>query len=54
MRRDGHRGLLYPSVRRAGGRCFVAFDPGIVQNVRPGASWTLIWRGTPDFAVEAA
>lgn len=54
LRRDGHRGLLYPSVRRAGGRCFVAFDPGIVQNVRPGASWTLIWRGTPDFAVEAA
>lgn len=54
LRREGHRGLLYPSVRRAGGRCFVAFDPGIVQNVRPGASWTLIWRGTPDFAVEAA
>ncbi|HRW61699.1 MAG TPA: RES family NAD+ phosphorylase [Defluviicoccus sp.] len=54
LRRDGHRGLLYPSVRRPGGRCFVAFDPGIVQSVRPGASWTLIWRGTPDFAVEAA
>lgn len=54
LRREGHRGLLYPSVRRAGGRCFVAFDPGIVQNVRPGARWTLIWRGTPDFTVEAA
>ena len=54
LRREGDRGLLYPSVRHPGGRCFVAFDPGIVQNVRPGASWTLIWRGTPDFAVEAA
>jgi len=52
LRRQGHRGLVYPSVRRRGGRCFVAFDPGIVQNVRPGASWRLTWRGTPDFTVE--
>jgi hypothetical protein len=51
LRREGHRGLLYPSVRRAGGRCFVAFDPGIVQNVRPGASWALAWSGTPDFSI---
>lgn len=51
LRREGHRGLLYPSVRHAGGRCFVAFDPGIVQNVRPGASWRLTWHGTPDFAI---
>lgn len=53
LRREGHRGLLYPSARRRGGRCFVAFDPGIVQNVRPGASWKLTWNGTPDYAVEA-
>ncbi|MBK1622105.1 RES family NAD+ phosphorylase [Afifella marina] len=52
LRRDGHRGLLYPSVRRPGGRCFVAFDPGIIQNVRPGASWRLVWRGSPEFSVE--
>lgn len=52
LRAEGHRGLVYPSVRRRGGRCFVAFDPGIVQNVRPGASWRLIWRGTPDYALE--
>lgn len=51
MRRAGHRGLVYPSVRRAGGRCFVAFDPGIIQNVRPGASWTLTWTGTPEFTI---
>lgn len=52
IRREGHRGLLYPSVRRAGGRCFVALDPGMIQNVRPGASWRLVWSGTPEFAVE--
>jgi RES domain-containing protein len=52
LRREGHRGLIYPSVRHDGGRCFVAFDPGIVQNVRPGASWKLAWSGTPEFSVE--
>lgn len=51
LRREGHRGLLYPSVRHAGGRCFVAFDPGIIQNVRPGAGWKLIWSGTPDYSI---
>lgn len=54
LRRRGHRGLLYPSVRHEGGRCFVAFDPGLVQNVRPGAVWRLIWRGGPDYAIEGA
>jgi hypothetical protein len=51
LRREGHRGLIYPSVRHQGGRCFVAFDPGIVQNVRPGASWRLVWNGTSQFTV---
>lgn len=51
LRRQGQRGLLYPSVRHDRGRCFVAFDPGIIQNVRPGASWKLTWDGTPEFSV---
>lgn len=51
LRREGHKGLLYPSVRHPAGRCFVAFDPGIIQNVRPGASWTLIWNGSADFNI---
>ncbi len=51
LRREGYQGLLYPSVRRPGGRCFVAFDPGIIQNVRPGATWKLIWAGSPDYTV---
>ena len=53
LRREGHRGLLYPSVRHTGGRCFVAFDPGIIQNVRPGAAWKLTWRGAPDYSIES-
>ncbi|MGX0878473.1 hypothetical protein ACSSV4_003172 [Roseovarius sp. MBR-154] len=52
LRSEGHRGLIYPSVRHPGGRCFVAFDPGIIQNVRPGASWKLVWKGAPEFTVE--
>lgn len=52
LRRDGHRGLIYPSVRHKGGRCFAAFDPGIIQNVRPGASWKLVWTGAPEFSIE--
>ncbi|TDH35979.1 RES domain-containing protein [Pseudohoeflea suaedae] len=53
LRGEGHRGLIYPSVRHRGGRCFVAFDPGIVQNVRPGASWVFTWDGTPDYSLKA-
>ncbi len=52
LRREGYRGLLYPSVRHEGGRCFVAFDPGIIQNVRPGASWKLLWNGSPTYTIE--
>ena len=36
-----------------GGRCFVVFDPGIIQTVRPGASWTLIWAGAPAYTLRA-
>ena len=52
LRREGYRGLAYPSARCKGGRCFVAFDPGIIQNVRPGATWKLAWNGSPEFTVE--
>ena len=52
LRREGHRGLIYPSVRHPGGRCLVAFEPSAIQNVRPGASWDLIWSGTPDYMIK--
>ena len=53
LRQDGWSGLIYPSVRRAGGTCFVAFEPQIIQNVRPGAKWQLTWAGSRDFEVTA-
>jgi simple sugar transport system permease protein len=51
LRADGARGLIYPSARRPGGTCLVAFEPHCVQNVRPGARWKLMWSGTPDYTV---
>ncbi|MEQ8296899.1 MAG: RES family NAD+ phosphorylase [Nitratireductor sp.] len=51
LRADGARGLIYPSARRPGGTCLVAFEPHCVQNVRPGARWKLVWSGTPDYTV---
>ena len=53
LRRNGSRGLIYPSVRAPGGNCLACFEPGAVQNVRPGASWNLIWEGTPDYSIGA-
>lgn len=55
LRRDGSRGLIYPSVRAPvpGGNCLACFEPNAVQNVRPGASWDLVWDGTPDYSVLA-
>jgi len=40
-------GIVYPSVRRAGGTCLVAFRPDLVQNLRQGGIWRLEWQGTP-------
>jgi len=51
LQREGQRGLIYPSVRHGGGRCLVAFDPGVIQNVRPGATFRLVWKGSPHFDV---
>lgn len=51
MRLQGSRGFIYPSARRDGGTCLVAFEPHLVQNVRPGARWKLIWSGTRDYTI---
>lgn len=51
LRREGHRGLIYPSVRHPQGRCLVAFTPTAIQNVRPAAQWDLVWAGTPDYTI---
>lgn len=36
LRRQRSSGILYPSVRHAGGTCIACFIPGLVANVRPG------------------
>lgn len=53
LRREGARGIIYPSVRRHSGTCLVAFHPHLVQNVRPGARWKLTWDGSPEYTVTA-
>ena len=53
LRQRGSRGIVYPSARRGGGTCLAAFQPALVQNVRPGAKWTLIWDGAPAFSAKA-
>jgi RES domain-containing protein len=40
-------GIVYPSVRRDGGTCLVAFRPDLVQNLRQGGVWRLEWQGRP-------
>ena len=53
LRRSGSRGLIYTSVRAPapGGNCLVCFEPHAIQNVRPGASWDLVWDGTPHYSI---
>ncbi len=41
-------GVVYPSVRSAGGTCLVAFRPDLVQNLRQGGIWRLRWHGAPE------
>lgn len=47
------RGLIYPSVRHEGGTCLVAFQPGVVQDVAPGARWKIVWDGSPRWTATA-
>jgi RES domain-containing protein len=49
----GHNGIIYPSVRHAGGTCLAALWPNVVQSVAQGAMYRLIWSGSPEYKVEA-
>jgi hypothetical protein len=44
-RAQGLNGIIYPSVRQAGGTCIVALRPHAVQSVAPGAVYLLEWSG---------
>lgn len=43
----GSPGLIFPSVRRAGGTNLACFRPAMVGNVRQGAAYRLTWAGAP-------
>jgi RES domain-containing protein len=49
----GHNGIVYPSVRHAGGTCLVALWPHAVQSVAQGGIWRLAWTGEPQPTVRA-
>lgn len=44
----GHNGIVYPSVRDAGGTCLVALWPHAVQSPTQGAVWRMRWSGRPE------
>jgi RES domain-containing protein len=49
----GHNGIVYPSVRHAGGTCLVALWPHTVQSVAQGSVWRMTWAGEPQPVIEA-
>jgi len=40
--------IVYPSVRHAGGTCFAALSPHVVQSVAQGDVWEMAWCGQPE------
>jgi hypothetical protein len=44
----GSLGLVYPSVRRAGGTCLACFRPALVTNVRRAKTYRFTWEGKPE------
>lgn len=45
---QGALGIVYPSVRHAGGTNLACFRPALVSNVRRGPAYTLSWAGAPE------
>ena len=41
-------GIVYPSVRYAGGNNLVCFRPALVAHVRQGGACRLVWQGIPE------
>ncbi|WP_296001599.1 RES family NAD+ phosphorylase [Rugamonas sp.] len=48
----GSMGVIFPSVRRAGGTNLACFRPALVGNVRKGDAYRLSWSGTPEPRIE--
>jgi len=47
-------GVVYPSVRRAGGTCVACFRAALVGNVRRDRTYRFTWDGKPEPVVSAA
>lgn len=43
----GSLGIVYPSVRQAGGTCIACFRPALVANVRKHRTYRFTWAGSP-------
>jgi hypothetical protein len=43
----GSLGVVYPSVRRAGGTCLACFRPALVTHVRRAKTYRFTWEGKP-------
>jgi hypothetical protein len=44
----GSLGVVYPSVRLAGGTCLAVFRPALVANVRRARTYRFTWKGKPE------
>jgi hypothetical protein len=44
---SGSLGIVYPSIRHAGGVCLVCFRPALISNVRKGRTFRFRWTGDP-------
>jgi len=53
LQAEGAMGIIYPSVRLAGGTNLACFRPALVGNVRKGQVYRLTWRGSPQPLIEA-
>lgn len=49
----GSMGVIYPSVRLAGGINLACFRPALVGNVRKGQAYRLTWAGSPVPVIES-
>ena len=50
---EGSMGVIFPSVRLAGGTNLACFRPALVGNVRKGRAYRLTWAGSPTPVVES-
>jgi RES domain-containing protein len=53
LRDAGSLGVVYPSVRRAGGTCVACFRPALVMNVRKARTYRFIWKGRAEPKISA-